>query len=103
MARTKSTPLLDLLGSRWAAEIEGLPDPAWDRPYRRPRIERRVLVEAARLHAEANHSDPFAYGRAMRYMQQGFLEPAEVRTDALAKVAARKGEGVTFPIFTEGS
>jgi hypothetical protein len=100
MARTITTSLLELLQQRWIEFVQGLPDPTWDRKVKRPDIDKDRAREAARLHAQAHHADPFAYGRALRYIEQGFWLISEVRTDALRVVQQRKAEGVVFPIVT---
>lgn len=101
MVQSKSTPLLDLLAQRWVdLKLDHVPDPTHHDPAPRPVFtpegERKVR-EAAELHAQANASDPFAYGRALRQMKAGHMLPSEVRSDAMSRIAARKAEGVTFP------
>lgn len=101
MATTKTTPLLELLAQRWQEFVSALPDPAEHTPVKRPTFSPAGLAaarEAARLHAEAHNSDPFAYGRALRRIRSGEWLTSDVRADALSRTAARKGEGVTFPI-----
>ena len=98
----KHPPLLELLNQRWGEVINGIPDPTLHDPSPRPDfsgvVKVKSLREIAQLHAQADNSDPFAYGRAMRYMRQGYALPSEVRSDAIARVHARAVAGITIPI-----
>jgi hypothetical protein len=106
MAVSKTTPLLELLAGRWHDFIEKIPDPTRDKPVARPVVDDKLLRqfrEAARSWAEANLSDPFAYGRAMRYMRQGLWLPSEVMSQARGLVGARKAQGVTFAYVSDAN
>lgn len=103
MAHSKTTPLLELLDQRWRDFVKDMPDPTIHVPAKRPDYGASaydLIRSAARLHAEANNSDPFAYGRMVKHIQQGFVSIGEARSDAMSRIAIRKGEGVTFPAFT---
>lgn len=41
------------------------------------------LKAVARVHAQANKSDPFAYGRILNIMKRGLDEPEEVLKEAM--------------------
>jgi hypothetical protein len=104
-AVSKTTPLLELINQRWQEFIKDIPDPTLHAPAARPVFALGTdwqLREAARLYAQSDHSDPFAYGRAMRYMRQGYWLPSEVRTDARARIQARVAAGINIP-FSEGA
>ena len=45
--------------------------------------------EAARLHAEANRTDPFAYQRALLHMEKGIAYVADIAADARRQLEAR--------------
>ena len=79
--------LLELLHARY--RDLGLAKGTWKRPVfgptEWPRIER-----AARLHAQANISDPFAYARAKHYIVQGYETHFEVTSDATTQIRARQ-------------
>lgn len=96
----ESYPLLDLLDQRWQEFIKDIPDPSQHAPVRRPIYApafQSELRKVAHEHGEAHNSDPFAAGRALHYMRQGFWSPAEVRKDAHQSTQARRAQGVTFP------
>jgi hypothetical protein len=40
----------------------------------------RAYHKAAKVHAEYDRSDPFAYGRAMLYLKRGILNPDDLRS-----------------------
>lgn len=93
------TPLMELLNQRWDEFLKDAPDPSFEKPFRRPVFAPeglRAIDRAARHHAEANASDPFAWGRVRHYMRQGFLSPADVDKEAHGALVARKRDGVTF-------
>lgn len=99
--KTKSTPLLELLNFRWEQEVKYIPDPTWNEPFKRPHFtpaEQDRLRQAARLHAQANNSDPFAYGRIVRAMRHGYATISEVRDEALKQIGARTANGIVIPI-----
>lgn len=101
MATLAASPLLELLESRWREFVSGLPDPTPHEPAKRPNFNAQGLSDqraAATLYAEANNSDPFAYGRCLRYLRQGYWLASEVRNDALSRINARRLQGVVFPI-----
>jgi hypothetical protein len=89
--------LLGLLDRRWKADLQGMSD-----AYRvAPR--NKVLDErAARLHASAHHSDPFAYGRMKLHLARGLEDATTVANDALARIASHSGQtvGIIFPVAT---
>lgn len=87
--------LLALLDRRWKAEIQNLPDTYRPAP-RNPLLDER----AARLHASAHHSDPFAYGRMKLHLRRGLADASEVAQDALSRMAANPVVGVVFPVAT---
>lgn len=93
--------LVDLLDSRWCSEIQGLPDVTPERPFKRPVFTedycKTTLPRVARLHAQAHHTDPYAYGRCIHDMRQGFVTPSEVEQDARNILGARRAAGITFP------
>jgi hypothetical protein len=78
----KSAPLLELLNQRWDEFLSKAPDPTPERPFKRPVYDRNVVVRAARLHADAHRSDPFAGARITHYLKQGYVSPSEVEHDA---------------------
>jgi hypothetical protein len=45
--------------------------------------------QAARLHAEANPTDPFAYARMSLYLRRGFEDVKQVKEDALKAINIR--------------
>ena len=96
----KHPPLLELLQQRWKEIIDKIPDPTLFNPSPRPDYSKKVdiLHQAAQLHAQSDNSDPYAYGRAMRRMRSGEWLPSEVRSDAIARVHARKVAGISIPI-----
>lgn len=99
-AKEKVSPLLELLDQRWNEVIRDIPDPTADEPAHRPVFApdfQRQLRTIAQSHGEANNSDPFAAGRAMHYMRQGYYLPSEVRDDARKATSQRRAQGVTFP------
>ena len=101
---SKTTPLLELLEQRWKSEVQHIPDPTLFNPSPRPRFtpaEEMRLKETATLHAQSDHSDPFAYGRAMRRMRSGEWLQSEVRSDAIARVHARVVAGISIPSVGE--
>lgn len=96
----ESYPLLDLLDQRWNEYIKDMPDPTQQAPAKRPVYApefKTELRKVAHEHGEAHNSDPFAAGRALRYMQQGYWSPSEVRKDAADATKTRRSQGVTFP------
>jgi hypothetical protein len=99
---SKSTPLLELLEQRWREFIKDIPDPTLHEPAKRPHFaadaDEKLLRPAARQYAQADNSDPNAFGRAMRRMRSGEWLPSEVRTDAIARIHARVVQGITIPI-----
>lgn len=99
MARSLSTPLLELLNYRWERDpcIKEMPDPTWDRPFKRPKIEDNFARRTAKLAAEADNSDPFAGARAFHHIKTGIANVNEVRDDALRLTQARRAQGATFP------
>lgn len=101
-AGAQSSSLVELLDARWRSEIQGLPDPTPDRPFKRPIFDEQsrktTLPRVARLHAQAHHTDPFAYGRCIHAMRQGYSLPSEVEQDARNILGARRAAGITFPI-----
>lgn len=106
MAPTKSTPLLALLDQRWNEFIKDIPQPTEHRPSPRPHFSvdgRRLIDMAARAHAQANHTDPFAFGRARRYMQQGYWLPSEVSKDAVGVTQSRRNQGISFPFAKDAA
>lgn len=93
---TKEAPgLLTLLNSRWDAFIKQLPD-AYTVP---PQGTRDNIEDAARLHARANHTDPFAYGRIKMEIKRGLADWRSVRTEALSRMASLSDGhvGIVFP------
>lgn len=67
---------------------------AWAQPPHQPpkfdeQYERRA-VQAARTHAVANNSDPFAYGRAMLHLRQGYEYPSDMQKDADRAIGIRR-------------
>lgn len=103
MSETTS-PLLQLLDARWKVFIQFIPDPTHHEPVARPKFTDAELDRvkiAARDHAAADNSDPFAYGRAMRRMRSGEWVPSEVREDAHKQTGARVANGVIIP-FHQG-
>ena len=101
VSKTQTTGLLELLEARWRNEIEKLPHPTADRPFKRPVFDEQyrkvTLPRVARLHAQAHHTDPYAYGRCIHDMRQGFATPSEVEQDARNMLGARRAAGITFP------
>ena len=93
-APEKYAPLLELLKQRWDEFVGKLPDPTLHKPVARPHFSGdNQLRQAAREHAQADNSDPFAYGRAMRYMRQGYWLPSEVVDEARGRTRARVNNG----------
>ena len=45
--------------------------------------------QAARLHAEANPTDPFAYGRMILHLEKGLEDAKQVKEDALKAINIR--------------
>lgn len=93
--------LLELLQRRWDSTVRDLPDiyrPPVFKADAGPHIER-----AARLHASAHHSDPFAYGRAKLHIKRGLADFTTVHNDALARLSALAGTstGIHFPAVTK--
>lgn len=106
MAIAKSTPLLALLDQRWNETIKHIPDPSDVRPTPRPVYDangKRLADMAARSHAQANHADPFAYGRARHYMRQGYWLQSDVAHDAAGITASRRNQGISFPIAKQAA
>lgn len=99
--RPTYSPLLELLEERWDDFISGIPDPTYHEPVKRPQYEKRLIREAAILHAQAENSDPFAYGRAVRKMHSGEWRPDEVRKDAIKVIHSRVAHGVIIPYASE--
>ena len=101
-SKTKTTGLLELLDSRWKNEIEKLPDVSFHRPFKRPVFDEQAaklaLPRVARLHAQAHHTDPFAYARIIHDMRQGFVTQSEVEQDARNLLGARRAAGIVFPV-----
>lgn len=57
------------------------------------RTQRSYSIDAAaRLHAEANRTDPFAGRRMLMYLQRGIDSANEVAAEALRKINARGGK-----------
>lgn len=91
------SPLLELLEQRWRDVIQHIHDPSSEHPAARPWVPARSALEdniliAARWRASSDNSDPFAYGRAVRYMRQGYELPSDVYADALRVTRARQSE-----------
>jgi hypothetical protein len=59
------------------------------RTYRKSALDEFTLHKAATLHARANSADPFAFGRILLHMRQGYVEPQEAITSASVKLEAR--------------
>lgn len=57
-------------------------------PAAEPRFNREI-ENAARLHAQAQSADPFAYIRSKHYMKMGYDLPSDVIHDAIQKLEAR--------------
>jgi len=83
---TENLGLLELLQRNWDAGIAGLPD-----DYKAPPIDERLTEEAARLHAKAHLSDPFAYGRIKTHIRRGLIRAEEARSDATGRINAAPG------------
>jgi len=81
--KSNSTPLLELLQTRWETEVKHIVK------HKLPIYARSDVHDAAKLHAQANDSDPFAYARAAHYLRRGLALPSEVASDARARLAAR--------------
>lgn len=98
--KTLASPLLDLLDQRWNELLKDVPDPTGEKPFKRPVFDpgrgAALIDGAARHHAEAWASDPFAWGRTRHYMRQGYETPSEVEKDAHGILIARKRGGATF-------
>jgi len=93
--------LLELLQSRWDATVKELPD-----TYRPPILTNTTIdhiEKAARLHAAAHHSDPFAYGRVKLHIRRGLADFSTTRNDALSRLAALADGhvGIHFPTVTK--
>lgn len=97
--RQGPSELLALLDRRWNEEVKDLPD-----TYRAPPMteKRRSEIEVAAIaHAQADHSNPFAWGRVRLHMKRGIEEPAKVRAAAFAALSARVRVGVYIPAVTK--
>lgn len=84
--------LLELLQRNWDGGLKDLPD-----TYRVPPTKPDEIERAARLHAQADHSDPFAYGRIKLHLRRGLAVASEVAASANARMSARASQGITFP------
>jgi hypothetical protein len=79
--------LLTLLAQRF--KDLGLGD---GKPYRKPqRLDKSAVERAAKLHAQANRSDPYAYGRVMLHMRQGYELASDIIKEANGRLAAEHG------------
>ena len=61
------------------------------KPYRPPELtaaRRADISRAAHLHAEVNHSDPFARARIATHMRRGLESPSDVIAEAERRRAA---------------
>lgn len=47
------------------------------------------LKAVARVHAQANQTDPFSYARILLHMKNGYVEPSEVLEDAFNALKSR--------------
>jgi len=93
--------LLELFQSRWDATVKDLPD-----TYRPPIFKADAhdhIEKAARLHAAAHHSDPFAYGRVKLHIRRGLVDFSTTRNDALSRLSTLAGTstGIHFPAVTK--
>lgn len=101
MKKQESAPLLELLNQRWDEIISGLPDQTPDKPFKRPAFnerEKEANTTAAREHAQAHNSDPFAFTRMRHYIRQGYALASDVQHDARALLGSRRAQGIVIPV-----
>ena len=83
---TNESPLLKLLNQR----------KSWEGPpHHRPVLTaqyRNSMMQAARQHARAFNSDPFALQRALLYISQGYDLPSDMNNDATNIIKRREYE-----------
>lgn len=77
--------LLDLLDRNWNAGIKDLPD-----TYRPPLRDVGHCQIAARLHAQANASDPYTAGRVSLHLKRGLDDPRVTALAAMSRLNAAR-------------
>ncbi len=75
--------LLEMLRSRWDSEIKYMPD-----RYRQPIQAPDKIERGARLHAEANKSDPYAYGRMKLHLTRGLDSVSAIVQSSMQRINA---------------